>query len=201
MSPFTEVSDRIAERIRLLDLRRQVALFGCAAEALAPGYTMWRMQAHEEVRDDTDLLEAAVQHARAFAIDGRVPPTDLLDQIEAATPSDPSDVPNFTTAQDCWICADTAVRAIADGYEPAESAWYLLEPSFQATSERLFGYADVGSAQQQAAESQALGDVRLQEVLSAIGAALDVAQETPTDDGWSRMGELLGVINPADRQS
>lgn len=48
-------------------------------------------------------------------------------------------------AHNALICADIALRIAHGGFNARDGVWYALEPQFQATSERLFGFTDVGS--------------------------------------------------------
>lgn len=88
MSPFTEAADRLAERLRLLDRRRQLALFAAAARATQPAYQAWQASAGAAVTDHGRLFETAVQHAEAYVVDGITPPAELLQQVESATPAE-----------------------------------------------------------------------------------------------------------------
>lgn len=196
MSPFTEATDRVAERLRGLGLRNQVAVYIGAARALEPGYRAWRDQSGSPSPDESRLFDYAIRLATAFAVAGAAPPAELLESLEVSTPSEPTDVPGFTTAQDCWICLDTAVRAAVSDYDPADSAWYLLEPAFQATSERLFGYTDVGSENQQAAESAALRDPALMRVVESVEDSIFMAVGNPTEALIANITDVLGPINP-----
>jgi hypothetical protein len=94
-------------------------------------------------------------------------------------PSDPGDVP--TTAQDCWVCLDTAVRGAYGEFDPADSTWYLLEPMFQAVSERLFGFADVGTADAEVAESAALAEPELASAVDAVERSIELLTAGPVE--------------------
>jgi hypothetical protein len=51
-----------------------------------------------------------------------------------------------TIAQDCWICADVAIRAIADpAYRAGPAIEYALEPVIHHATLRLFGVTQLGS--------------------------------------------------------
>jgi hypothetical protein len=153
--------------------------------------------AADRIDDHTEFLEHAVEQARMFAADGLRPDADLLPQIETATPADPSDLPAFTVAQDCWICLATAVRSCLEAYDPAESSWYLVEPIFQSTSESLFGYTDVGSAHQQEAESDTLADPRLQLAIEGLNDGIDHASRgVPSADSLRRIADAIRPIEP-----
>lgn len=197
MSPFTEAADRVAESLRGLGLRNQVAVYVGAARALAPGYRAWRDLTGSASPDDSRLFDSATHLATVFAVEGAAPPPELLDRLEMSTPSEPTDVPGFTTAQDCWICLDTALRAAVSDYDPADSAWYLLEPAFQAVSERLYGDTDVGSENQQAAESAALRDPALQRVLASVEESISIAAQNPTEALIASITAALSPINPS----
>ena len=82
------------------------------------------------------------------------------------------------------------------GYDPTDSAWYLLEPAFQATSERLYGYTDVGSENEQAAESAALRDPALMRVVDSVEDSISMAVGNPTEALIASITDVLGPINP-----
>lgn len=197
MSPFETVVAGFAARVARLEQQAQVALFAAAADVLRPRYVDWVDAADGAVEDQSDLLDRAVVAALRFAAgDGDAPTTALLGQLEAATPSEPFDVPWATAAQDCWICADTAVRSSLGDHAAQESTWYLLEPMFQSTSERLFGVVDVGSERQDELEGQALEDPALSAAVSALDdtiEALGAGGDRPVGD---RLAEDLAPIRP-----
>lgn len=193
MSPFEEMTDHIAHRIRLLALPAQVALYAAAGRALTPSYLDWSQAVGQEPANT--VLDLAIRSAQRFAMESarEIEPV-VLDAIEAATPSEPTDSHLFTAAQDCWICVDTAVRASLGEFDPADSAWYLLEPMFQATSERLFGLADVGSEGQREAELTALRDVGLAAAVTAIETAISTLEEGALDN--TRLELLRRILEP-----
>jgi hypothetical protein len=173
VSPFEAVSQRLGLAVSDLSLQAQVALLACGSIALMPQYLDWC--ARSGARDQSELLRGALDAASQFVTgDIAVPPESLLGAMEAATPSGPTDVPGFTAAQDCWICADSAIRVSIGQFTVKDAVWYLLEPLFQATSERLFGVADVGSQSQESAEAVALTD-------PALVAAVDALESVKRD--------------------
>lgn len=198
MSPFEDVNARLTERVAALPLRAQVALLAAGAEVLTPRYGDWLAGAAGAAPDQRDLLGRAVAEGRRLAAGASADGAgDLLAQVEEATPGDPTDVDWFTAAQDCWICADSALRAARGEADAQDSTWYLLEPVFQATSERLFGYSDVGSEQEDALEAQALEDPALAAAVSAVDAAIDLLAAGEVDDALlDRLPEVLAPVAP-----
>lgn len=180
MSPFEHLVERLAVRVRGLDSRAQVALFVSAALATEARWREWALAAN--TMHHVDLFDRAAGLATGFAI-ARTPdlPRAILSEVEAAVPSDPSDVPGFTAAQDCWICLDTAIRSALGEFDPAASTWYLLEPLFQATSEKHFGYTDVGSERQAEAEREVLTDPAVKAAVQAIEGAIELLRTRPVD--------------------
>lgn len=109
MSPFESVSQRLAHVVTELSPRAQVALLACASKVLMPQYVEWCVRSG--ARNQSELLCGALDTATRFAT-GTIgaPSQSLLDAVEATTPSEPTDIPGFTAAQDCWISADSAIR-------------------------------------------------------------------------------------------
>lgn len=158
----------------------QVGLYVAAGRALAKSYLEWRRAVGENPA--VAILNDAVEAAEEFALGVTSSmDLDLLRAIEAETPDEPTDTELFTAAQDCWICIDTAVRSALGEFNPADSAWYLLEPMFQATSERLFGFTDVGSRAQVESEQVALADERLAAAVDAVESAISMLGEQSLD--------------------
>ncbi|MBT2500167.1 hypothetical protein J7E25_13825 [Agromyces sp. ISL-38] len=117
-----------------------------------------------------------------------------LEAVEAETPSEPTDAEMFTAAQDCWICVDTALRSALGEFDPSDSAWYLLEPMFQAVSARLFGLSDVGSERQADAERAALDDAELAAAVEAVEAAITMLEDRAVDR--TRLELLTTILEP-----
>lgn len=196
MSPFEDVVDDLAGRIRELPVRSQIALFLGAGVALAEPWAAWAAAAG--VAPDHRLLDrvrgAVESH---LAGDGQALSPGLLAEIEAATPAEPTDVPGFTAAQDCWVCVDTAVRAGLGGFDAADCTWYLLEPIFQSASEHLFGLADVGSDRQESDEHAVLAQPQLRSAVEALERAVDtLAGFGPGQTLPSELIVSLGAIRP-----
>ena len=196
MSPFENAVDQLASRVRGLDLRAQVALFMTAANVMGARWTEWAMATN--YLPHAQVFERAVGLASDFATGrAREVPRDALEEVEAATPSDQSDVPGFTTAQDCWICLDTSLRSALGEFDPADSTWYLLEPLFQTVSESRFGYADVGTNGQEAAESAVLADPAVLAAVTAIDRAIELLGSRPIDAMLlDELEVMLKVISP-----
>jgi hypothetical protein len=161
-----------------------------------PAYRAWSRRAESPFHGD--VLARAIEQAISFAT-GEAPTIEasLLRAVEASTPGDPSGSESFTAAQDCWILADTALRVGLGEFDAADSAWYLLEPKFQATSERLVGVSDPGSVAQEDAEAHALADPQLS---NAIGALRDVIgtlrERLPTRDLVATISSQLVALSP-----
>ena len=76
--------------------------------------------------------------------------------------------------------------------------WYLLEPMFQETSERLFGAYDVGSQDEDSAEETALAAPALSAAVAALESAIgDLSERAPLrDDDLERITATLQPISP-----
>jgi len=190
MGPFERVVAELTPRIRDLPMKAQAALFLGASLALAESWREWSAAAGLDPA--TGVYDRAVAAASAFAGGGEPVSPDLLAEVEAFTPSDHSDIPGFTVAQDCWICLDVALRASAADRDPAGYAWYLLEPMFHGVSERLFGYTDVGSIEQEKCDSVSLADSALVAAIAAIDQG--IALVAPPVVGELRLAELQRVM-------
>jgi hypothetical protein len=196
MSPFEAVSYRLGQALRDLSRRAQVAVLLCASKVLMPEYLDWIVRSGTD--DQSDLLREALEVVTRFAVGTAVPHREgLMDSVEEATPGDSSDVSGFTAAQDCWICADSALRVSVGAFAVEDAAWYLLEPIFQSTSERLFGVSDVGSQTQAAAEVEALEDPALASAIHGIEEAIALLMGRPSPDvgDLARITEALRPLN------
>jgi hypothetical protein len=196
LSPFAGVIDRLTTEIRVLPPRGQVAIFLTAAVVLAEDWQEW-CRAAGRVPDDA-VFARAITVATDFACGRPVSASsELASAIESAVPDEPSDVPGFTAAQDCWICLDTAVQGATHGDDAASSTWYLLEPLFGSVSMRLFGVSDVGSEAQEAAESTALDDAVLSQGIAAVEACISRLAANPVDESQLvRLRSTLSVLRP-----
>lgn len=171
MSPFEESAERIGSLLSSLSARGQVALAVCTSRVLTSHYREWC--AERGLEDHSDLLLEAQDGAARFATGDDAPCRQgLLADLEEATPSDQSGGSTFTAIQNGWICADIAIRIQRDEFAIEQSAWYLLEPTFQAVSERLFGVTDVGSREQDTKEAEAL---RHPDLVAALRGLEDAA--------------------------
>lgn len=146
MTSFDRVLTALAERIDSLPRRSIAALFLACAQALRPGFRRW---ASHRGRSTEVLLERALASARSFALTGdpSADVHDLLASLEVATPEgDSPDEVSSTPAQDSWICADIAIRVIADPqYAAGSGIEYALEPIVQHATERVHGVSQLGS--------------------------------------------------------
>lgn len=118
----------------------QGAFFIAAAWALDPEWRRWSSASGVPLVDD--VFDAGVRAATAGVLHGAPVHRGVLAAVERSTPFESADVGGFTAAQDCWICLDTALRGALGEFDPADSAWYLLEPLFQRTSERSLGFSE-----------------------------------------------------------
>jgi len=68
---------------------------------------------------------------------------------------------------------------------------------FQATSDRLFGYADVGSDAQEQAESTALDDLALRAAIEAVRSTVDrLAAGLHNDGDAADVAREMEAIGP-----
>lgn len=117
--------------------------------------------------------------------------------MEAGVPSEPSDRAWFTAAQNCWICADSALRVALREFDAADASWYLLEPVSQSVSESLFGLSDVGSLAQDKDEAVALADPGLVDAIAALNEAIDVLEAGPlSPHTLDHAKDVLAPIRP-----
>jgi hypothetical protein len=157
MTAFDDVLDDLAARIDALAPRARAAFFLACGRALRGEYERWVARRGES---HADLLARADEAAAGFAtrgvdIDGG---GRLLAELEAATPPGASpDEVSSTFAQDCWICVDCGVRvAVEDGFAAGICVEYALEPVTETVSERLFGFSQVGSGDEEEAQMRRL---------------------------------------------
>lgn len=197
MSPFEAIAHRLGIALQSLSKRAQVAVLLCSARAFMPQYLEWSAWGGDD--DQSGLLGEALDVAAAFAVGVGGPSAEgLLTLVEAAIPVDTSDVPGFTTAQDCWICADLALRVSLGAFAVEDAAWYILEPIFQSTSERLFGVSDVGSQAQGHAEAEVLSDPVVLSAVGAVEGVIELLTSRPSPDvgDLDHITDVLRSLNP-----
>jgi hypothetical protein len=195
MGPFERVVAALKPRIRELPVEARSALFLGASLGLSESWREWSAAAGLDPA--ADVYDRAVAAASAFASGGEPVSRDLLEEVEASTPSEPSDRPGFIATQDCWICLDVALRASSGERDPADYAWYLLEPMFQAVSLRLFGFTDVGSIDQEECDSASLADPAPVDAIAAIeqGIAM-VASAAAHGPRFDELRLVMAAIRP-----
>lgn len=199
MSPFEEVNREISANAAGLTRRSQVLLLAAASRVLFPRYQEWHIEAGQP--DSTLMLLvdsiAAAEHF-ATGVAGRPAIETLIADLEQDAPSEPTDVASFTAAQDCWILADSAIRTISGRFTASDATWYMLEPMFQTTCQRLFGVSDVGSSQQAAMEQEALEDPMLEAAVGALESSIYrlAAIATPNEDVLASCIVALDALRP-----
>jgi hypothetical protein len=99
-------------------------------------------------------------------------------------------------AHDALICADIALRLTYGGFNAQDGVWYVLEPQFQATSERLFGFTDVGSEREDRDEAIALRDTTLARAVDAVEAVLAQLSAEPTEQDALAACAALRPLRP-----
>jgi hypothetical protein len=158
MTSLDRVLAELSTEIDALPKRAAVALFGACAGGLRPGFEVWANAHNQESRG---LLEWALAAAFSFVQDGRsADMKNLLLGFEESTPDE-------TIAQDCWICADTAIRlAIQPEFHAGPVIEYALEPVLQAATQSLFGVSQVGSGPRE--EEQVAAVLSVHRVVDAI---------------------------------
>lgn len=181
MTALDEGLAQLSAGIENLSTRATAALFAACACGLRPGFLEWAALR----RTGTEaLLEQALRSALAFARGGvtDIDTRDLLRLLEEATPpGDAPDLVSSTVAQDCWICADTAIRVIVEpGFRAGPVIEYALEPILHATTERLFGVSQVGSGNAEETQLAAvLRDDQVSEAFAFCRWAIDILLRTP----------------------
>lgn len=180
-SPFVATVQRLEPLVGALDPRAQALFFCCATRALLA-----------DRADDVDDVLAAAQ---AFALTGRVPdeiPQMLVALEKQQARLDETDV----VAHDALICADIALRITYGAFKAQDGVWYVLEPQFQATSERLFGFTDVGSEREERDEAIALRDSTIARAVDAIEVALAQLSVEPTEHEVAALCATLRALRP-----
>lgn len=196
ISPFEQVSDELAAGIRGLERASQVALFAAAGTALRANYLAWEEASH--LPSHAELLDRTINQSIAYALGecGTIDPS-LLREVESATPAESNDVSGYPAAQGCWIVVDAALRCGLGEFDAADGAWYLIEPMIQATSERLLGVADPGSALQRESETCALDDPALRAALAALSESVETLRPLPIERRvFEGVISLLAAIAP-----
>lgn len=180
-SPFEATTRRLGALVGALDQRAQALFFCCAARAL--------------LADRADDVDEALAAAHEFAITGSIPDEiqqklASLDALQASL--DKVDL----VARDALICADIALRLTYGGFNAQDGVWYALEPQFQATSERLFRFTDVGSEREERDEATALRDATLAQAVDAVEGALVRLSAKPTHQEADTTCAALAALRP-----
>lgn len=195
MSPFETAVEGLGRQIRPLSMHAQGALFIAAARALEPEWRRWSSASGVPLAED--VFHAGVRAATAWVLHDAPIDPGVLAAVERSTPFEPTDVGGFTPAQDCWICLDTALRGALGEFDPADSAWYLLEPLFQRTSERLLGFTEASSAEQETAEAAVLADPSVATAVAALECCLrDLASRPVSSVFLDNLRERLAALCP-----
>jgi hypothetical protein len=161
--------------------RAQALFFCCAARAL--------------LADRADPVEEALLAAEQFALAGRVP--DEIPQLLANLDEQQARLDEVNLIpHDALICADIALRIIYGDFNAQDGVWYVLEPQFQATSKRLFGFTDVGSEREDRDEAIALRDLTLTQAVDAIEVALARLSDEPTEHEAAAVCASLRALRP-----
>ena len=192
--------EALAARIGRLSRRAVVGLFWSCAMALQPEYQEWATV--RNVRTDR-ILREALTAARQFAAHGREPAgcRRLLDALEASAPAGESpDVVSATAAQDCWICADIAIRILVhDDYIAGPAIEYALEPTLQRASEELFGVSQVGSGPSENEQVEAiLAHFPVSKAVDFLQWATDYLEcrPSPSEDELDLLAGRAVVLTP-----
>jgi hypothetical protein len=198
MTQLDIVLTELAGRIRQLSQRAQAALFWACSDALTPEFLAW---ANHTGAGTEGLLRAGQAAAYNYAAWGAKPaePAQLLAALEAGTPfgESPDDFPS-TRAQDCWICADIAVRVWAVGeYDAAPAIEYALEPMLGAVTEELFGVTQVGSGPDEERQvAVVLQDARIVRAITFVRWATDFLSVEPSEEALSALRARSEALLP-----
>jgi hypothetical protein len=180
-SPFEATTRRLGALVGALAPRAQVLFYCCSARALLT----------ERAEGADDALAAAYE----FAMSGSVPDEiqELLVGLDALQASlDDRDL----LVHDALICTDIALRLTYGGFNAQDGVWYVLEPQFQATSERLFGFIDVGTEREERDEAIALRHATLARAVDAVCVAVARLSATPTHHEADVACAALGALRP-----
>ena len=192
---------QIADGVNALSSRARVALYAACAHALLPEARKWAALRGTSVAP----LEQALHGASAFAAHGIAPADDqlaaLLRALEDGTPhgESPDAVPS-TFAQDCWICADVAVRVLAEpSFDAGACIEYALEPVLQTACERLFGCSQVGGGPDEERQVRA---ILAHPIVAAAtdfvrwAVALLAQRPSPSEDDLSALRSRVEALAP-----
>lgn len=185
LTTLATILEELAGRIRRLSKRSLVGLFWSCATALQPEYLDWAER--QDARTEP-ILREALTVARQFATLGREPVgrAELLHALEVSAPAGESaDAMSATVAQDCWICADIAIRVlIHDNYDAGPAIEYALEPTLQRASEELFGVSQGGSGPDENEQVEALlAHPHVSEAVAFLQWATDYLEDRPSPSG------------------
>jgi Protein of unknown function (DUF416) len=157
MTSCDAIIEPLANRLRSLPGRAQIALFWASSMALLPEAEAWAE--HTGMQTVTTLSDTLDEVYR-IVVSGELPENiaELLETLEATTPHGESpDAFDSTYAQDCWICADVSIRLLVKPeYDAAPAIYYALEPIFDRVTNELYHVSQVGSSDQEASQVEVI---------------------------------------------
>jgi hypothetical protein len=105
-----------------------------------------------------------------------------------------------TAAQDCWICADVAIRVLVhDEYAAGPAIEYGLEPVLQRATEELFGVSQVGGGPTENEQTEAIiSHPRVSGAVEFLEWATDFLNDRPSpkEDDLELVAQRATVLAP-----
>jgi hypothetical protein len=190
MTAYDDLLDQLDARMDRLPVRAQVAFFASCADALAT-------LLDEAGAERSDTLTRAIRWARDVArgapANGQA--SQLLEEVTSETPGGDS-AP--TVVQDAWICADAAVRVVAEpGTSPGPWVEFALEPRMQAVTEAMYDVLQLGSDDEHLVDN-VLSDPRFAEAVEFCDWALSLleAKDTVSEDDLRQLADRATALVP-----
>ena len=133
MSSLDEILGDLSRGVGGLSARAASTLFASSASALMPAFREWAAIGVEarEHNARVPIVERAIEIGFELATTGTTQADlpALLQRLEWITPRRQDASPGATTAQDCLVCADVAIRVHVDpSFSCGPVVEYLLEP-------------------------------------------------------------------------
>jgi hypothetical protein len=185
VTALDDILGDLAHGVGALSKRATSALFAASASGLEPGFRRWAaVHGHQS----GSLLDRALSAGFELACTGRtaVDVAGILAELESGTPARESRKSVASaTAQDCWVCADVAIRVhVEPAFVPGPVVEYALEPILQAATERLMANAPRAGADETDPADKLLED-------AAVRAAVEFM--------WFAIMRLRGRPEPDER--
>ncbi len=166
-------NDDLGRRMSKLPVKSQSLLLASAAEALAGGAS-----ANSTVLAINRLCQEIYRHCSSR--DDYMPHNILAEVARLQTDTPEGEEGNRIS--DAVICADFAARIPSGELSAKDGVWYIIETELEELSEASFGFSDVGSEDENLAESEILATPDGKELINVLSSLLSRLKDVKVPD-------------------